>query len=350
MRRVPRPGAGAARQRRARATISAWSRATISAQYGPRMTEDDAPALIGYDGSEPAAEAIRAAAALLPGATAVIAYVCDEPLRLGDAAAARVALPDEVIARAVRDHEAAATAEAERIAEAGVAIARDAGLAATAAVTASDSPWRGLCAAAEEHGAGVIACGSRGRGGVSRALLGSTSSSLLHRSPLPVLVVPPGDGRPTGPAVIGYDRSDGAREAIALTARLLPGRPVLVVHGWTSPIRRSLLDAPLDEIQQVASTLDELFAGDADEVAGEGAALARSHGLDAQALTVASAPGAWRALIEAARAQQAALIVTGSRGRGAMASTVLGSVSAGLVHNAEVPVLVARGPAGLAAR
>jgi nucleotide-binding universal stress UspA family protein len=309
------------------------------------MTDDErAPALIGYDGSDPAADAIRAAAALLPGSAAVVAYVRDTPLRLAQGSVARIALPDEVIANAVQEHEHAATAEAQATAERGVAIARDAGLDATAAVVASDAPWRGLCEAAREHDAGVIVCGSRGLGGISRAFLGSTSSSLLYRSPLPVLVVPHGDGAHAGPVVIGYDGTDGAREAIAVAARLLPRRPAIVVHGWTSPIRRALLEAPLDEIQEIATSLDELFAGEADEIADEGAALARSHGLEARALSVASAHGKWRGLLDSARAEEAAVIVTGSRGRGPMTSNMLGSVSAGLVHNADVPVLVARRP------
>jgi len=40
------------------------------------------------------------------------------------------------------------------------------------------------------------------------------------------------------------------------------------------------------------------------------------------------------------------VIVAGCRGRGALASTVLGSVSAGLVHNADRPVLIVRDRAG----
>ena len=44
------------------------------------------------------------------------------------------------------------------------------------------------------------------------------------------------------------------------------------------------------------------------------------------------------------------MIVVGSRGRGAIASTVLGSVSSGLVHNADVPVLVVPDPAGISGR
>jgi nucleotide-binding universal stress UspA family protein len=315
-----------------------------SGKYVAHMT--DAPALIAFDGSEPAAEAIGALAALLPGATVVIALVRGPALNLEHAAVTRAALPVEVVAAAVRAHESAAAAAAQRIAERGVAIARKAGLDATAAVVESGTAWRGLCAVADAQGAGVIVCGSRGQGGISRAMLGSTSSSLLYHAQRPVLVVPPGGAGHAGRVVIGYDGSDGAREAIALTARLVPGRPAIVAHAWSSPIRRSftgksLMGAPLDEIQEVASSLDELFAGEAEEVAAEGAALADEHGLDARALAVESS-AAWRGVIEVAEAEGAALIVAGSRGRGALASTVLGSISSGLVHNADVPVLVAR--------
>jgi nucleotide-binding universal stress UspA family protein len=304
-------------------------------------------ALIAYDGSEPAAEAIRAAAALLPGSPAVIAHVRGNALTPGHAGAARAALPDHVIAKAVHEYEAAAGTAAQQVAHRGAAIARDAGLEATTAVVTSGTPWRGLVAAAEEHGAAVIVCGTRGEGGFSRAVLGSTSSSLLHNAPLPVLVVPADAGALTGPAVIGYDGSDGARDAVGLAAKLLAGRPAVVVHGWASPVRRSawgasLMGGPLDEFQQIATDLDGMFTGEAEELAEEGARLARDQGLDARALAVESAPGAWRALTAAARTEEAAVVVTGSRGRGAVASTLLGSVSSGLVHNAEVPVLVAR--------
>jgi nucleotide-binding universal stress UspA family protein len=307
---------------------------------------DRLPALVAYDGSEPAAEAIRAAAVLLRGAPAVIAHVRGTALTADRAAVARAALPDDVIATAVREHAAAAARTAQAIADRGVEIAREAGLDATGAVVESSAPWRGLVAAAKEHGAGVLVCGTRGQGGFSRAVLGSTSSSLLHNAPLPVLVVPGGADALTGPMVIGYDGSNGARDAIAAAGRLLPGRPAIVVCGWSSPVRRSfagesLLGAPLDEIQAVASDLDALFGADAEERAEEGAALAREHGLQARALAVESGSGAWRALLATAHSEGAALIAAGSRGRGAFASSMLGSVSAALVHNADRPVLIA---------
>ena len=48
----------------------------------------------------------------------------------------------------------------------------------------------------------------------------------------------------------------------------------------------------------------------------------------------------WRTLLGGATRHGAAAILVGSRGRGAAASTVLGSVASGLVHAAALPVLV----------
>jgi len=42
---------------------------------------------------------------------------------------------------------------------------------------------------AEEIGAGLVVLGSRGRGGIRRALMGSVSDSVVHHSHCPVLVV-----------------------------------------------------------------------------------------------------------------------------------------------------------------
>jgi nucleotide-binding universal stress UspA family protein len=303
--------------------------------------------LIAYDGSEAAAAAIAAAARLFPAAEAVVAYVRGEPATLERAALGRIAVPDGVLAEAATAYERDAEQHAQQRAEQGRALAERGGLRASAAVHTGFSPWRALIRAAAACDSDVIVCGSRGQGPFSRALLGSTSSSLLHHADRAVLVVPPGAGELDGPVVIGYDGSGGSRAAIALAARLLPGRRAVVVHAWSSPLRRSYAESslaavPLPEVGEVTRELEVVFAEHAREVAEEGAALARDDGLAARGTAVEAGDGAWRALSATARAEGAAAIVTGCRGRGAVGATVLGSVSAGLAHNAELPILVVR--------
>ena len=99
---------------------------------------------------------------------------------------------------------------------------------------------------------------------------------------------------------------------------------------------------PLPEVGELRRHVEEMLAAQSTELAEQGAARARDAGLEARTMTVEAHPGTWRALAASARSEGAALIVAGRRGRGALASTLLGSVSAGLAQNAELPVLIVR--------
>ena len=303
--------------------------------------------LVAYDGSDEAAAAIRAAGRLFPGAPAIVANARGEAVALEHAALARIAMPDAAIVPSAAAYEREAEEASRSIADRGRSIADESGLEATAASCEGSSSWRAICAAGREQSADVIGCGTRGQGGLARAFLGSTSSALVHHADRPVLVVPPGAGELTGPVLLGYDGSDGAKAAIGCAARLFPGRETLVVHSWTPAVANSfvgetLLNASVAEIRDIASDLEEVFAEQADAIAAEGAALAAEHGLRARGLAIPSGIGAWRTLAKAARDEGAAIAIAGCRGRGAVASTVLGSVSSGLVHNADVTVLIVR--------
>jgi nucleotide-binding universal stress UspA family protein len=86
--------------------------------------------------------------------------------------------------------------------------------------------------------------------------------------------------------------------------------------------------------------LHRALAEKATAITDEGVELARAAGLDATGDALEAEDGAWRAVAGAARAHGAAAIATGTRGLGAARSVLLGSVSSGLVQNAELPVLV----------
>ena len=167
----------------------------------------------------------------------------------------------ELIERNLSELERELVAEAEAAAADGVRLAEAAGLSAEPAVALGErQPWEPILAAAAERNADVVVCGTRGRGPVARSVLGSTSSSLLHHADRAVLVVPEGDVSANGPALIAYDGSPAANEAIAAAGRLLPGRTVQVVHAWESPLRhsvsgRALSGAPVAEMRVSPTTL-----------------------------------------------------------------------------------------------
>jgi nucleotide-binding universal stress UspA family protein len=298
--------------------------------------------LVAYDGSAAAEAAIATAARLLEGATGRLLTVVDVP-----------ALPrgGQVLGRepGPRDIEALSRALVDaggELAARGVAAARQAGLTLDPqAAPREGTTWQTILANADATEADVIVCGSRGQGGVARSLLGSTSTRVLHHATRPVLVVPAAPDSIDGPALVAYDGSAGARAAVSVAGRLLSGRPAVLVHVWYSPLRntfsgRALAGGPVADLREFSAEYEQMFADAAGAVLDTGVALAREAGLDPTGRAVESGSGAWRAVAQEAERSGAAVIVTGSRGRGGVSSARLGSVSSGLVHNAEAPVLV----------
>ena len=276
--------------------------------------------LIAYDGSESSRSAVRTAARLLPDSEAVVLHVDDLPY----------------------------TPDGASVAEQGRAAAADAGLVADDAVTAARGPvWQAVVAEADGREADLIVCGTRGQGAVGRALLGSTSSSLVHQAERPLLIVPAGEHDVGGPLVLGYDGSEDARNAVAAVGRLLPGRETVVVHVWTWPLtdtvtERALLAAPMVRESGMVEALKEAAEQIAAQIAEEGRDLAEQHGLRARSEIREATEGTWRALVAAADDLSAAAILAGSRGQGGVRSALLGSVSTALAHRAERPTLIVR--------
>jgi nucleotide-binding universal stress UspA family protein len=306
--------------------------------------------LVAYDGSTAAEAAILTAGRLFAQAEGRLLTLIEPTPGPARVQAFTFRLDPEIIQRELEALANESRDEGRDIAAQGLRSAESVGLTLEPHVVAWDgSESQSILSEAEATDADVIVCGSRGRGAVARSLLGSTSTRVLHHATRPVLVVPTDSSATDGPAVIGYDGSEGARAAIAATGRLLRGRPVTLVHVWNSPLRntlsgRALARAPMPELRQFSADYEQYFADAEAAVVEEGVALARKSGLDASGQTIESGSGAWRALAEVATDRGAAVIVAGSRGRGGLASTILGSVSSGLVHNAETPVLIVRPP------
>lgn len=302
--------------------------------------------LLAYDGSSTSKAAIRAAAELFPGASTRVVSVYEPPLSFEWALAASGGLDAATVQASVEELVEEARAEARQLAEEGAGLAREDGLDGSfAAAGARGGAWRALLEQAEGHTADLIVCGTRGRGAFARAALGSTSSGLVHHADRPVLTVPDGAGALDGPVLVAFDASESARTATATAGHLLPGRSAVVLHVWESPVRMSLSGrmlalTPVDEVGATLGSLAKRLGEWADVAAAEGAALARESGLVATGEALETSTGTWRAITAAAATRSASVIVAGSRGRGGAPPALLGSVSSGLVHNAERPTLI----------
>jgi nucleotide-binding universal stress UspA family protein len=137
--------------------------------------------------------------------------------------------------------------------------------------------------------------------------------------------------------VIGYDGSEGARDAVRRAPETVSQRTALVVYAYPDPEEMAAaLGVPVTMPTGAVQTLRH----HADEIANKGAELARTSGFVAEGLAVEAKGGAAEALLGLARERDAAAIVVGSRGLGGVTSALLGSVSSKLIHDADRPIVV----------
>lgn len=151
------------------------------------------PIVIAYDGSQAARAAVNEAAALFGSRHAIIITIwepgmADYMLMPGTMGTGTMMMPYDP--STVREIDKAAEDHARDIAEDGVKLARAGGLEAEAlAVRDAADIADAILETASERDAAAIVIGSRGLKGLKSKLLGSSSSSVLSRSELPVLVV-----------------------------------------------------------------------------------------------------------------------------------------------------------------
>jgi nucleotide-binding universal stress UspA family protein len=160
-------------------------------------------------------------------------------------------------------------------------------------------------------------CGTAGKRTLERLVLGSTASSLLHNAQHPLLVVPPVNAPLDRPWLVGYDGSEGAREALDWMAGHLRDRSVVVAHAWRSPVRHTLCGqamarSKVDTFTDYVDTVDTIWAEVAQQTAEDGAEYARSRGISARVANRESGHGDRRTLLAAAREFTAAAILVGA--------------------------------------
>jgi nucleotide-binding universal stress UspA family protein len=200
-------------------------------------------------------------------------------------------------------------------------------------VTASvghGGPAEVLLDAAES--AALLVIGSRGRGGFTRLLLGSTSTQCATHAAVPTIVVP-GDAEPKRAEriLIGCDGSPNSMAALRWAIDFAPpGGTVVVVWVWdTTPLA---VGADTFFFPDASDLAADRFHHLVDTVAG----LARVRGVTLEREFVRGTP---RAAL-GAHADDADLLVVGARGHGAVGAALLGSVSTWLLHHVHRPIAV----------
>jgi nucleotide-binding universal stress UspA family protein len=147
--------------------------------------------------------------------------------------------------------------------------------------------------------------------------------------------------------LLGYDGSDNAKDAIERAGVLFRGQPAAVLVVWEeygeivtrAPAGFSRVAGDPDYEQ-----LDDANAKRAEQVAEEGATLARDAGLDSTPRTSPRSGAMAETILNEADAVDADAIVLGSRGRGGVGSFLLGSVSHAVLQSADRPVLIVPSP------
>jgi len=156
--------------------------------------------LLPVDGSEPALDAVRFAIRL---AREGLPLQCV----LGNVQAPAT-LYEMVIAHDADVLQSVSGAAGAHALEAAEGLLRDAGLNCEHEVVSGD-PAHSLIDMAERFGCEMIVMSARGVGAVRQALLGSVSQSVLHASPVPVLIVRP----PPEPEAEPDEIAEGAEAA-----------------------------------------------------------------------------------------------------------------------------------------
>ncbi len=186
--------------------------------------------------------------------------------------------------------------------------------------------------------ANLIVVGTRGRGAAAGALLGSVSTHVVSHATVPVVIVPPNAPieYPPSRVVVGVDGSSNSIAALIWAIRTTPDEVILeAVHAWSYTVA-TLPEAgqiPTDVFEaQARQTLDETVIN----------AILAAGGTRHEIVHRLEYGDPRRVLRE--RSQDAGLLVLGATGHQGVANLLLGSTTAGLIHQPPATTVVVPAP------
>ncbi|SDO05304.1 Nucleotide-binding universal stress protein, UspA family [Cryobacterium flavum] len=149
--------------------------------------------------------------------------------------------------------------------------------------------------------------------------------------------------------LIAYDGSPNAQSAMHTVAGLFPGATAVLFYA-RQPLEGFAAHLEGHPALEKLQGLDAAALDVSEQIAADGAQLARDLGLIAEPLISSTMATASEAIVDTAEELNVDLIVLGSRGRRGFKATLLGSTSASVLHHATRPTLVIPSDAVAAAR
>jgi nucleotide-binding universal stress UspA family protein len=285
--------------------------------------------VVGVDGSEPAAAALDWAVrqAALENRPLTVVHACGMPGAMQDF--------EDIVA-----NERGLLSVGRSIARDAVRDAREAdGTIGVESVVTMGHPETVLIEASET--ADMLVIGARGRGTVASALLGSVSATIARESNCPLIVVRgfeelPAD-EPERPVVVGVDGTPVSTAAVEFGFRMASVRraPLTLLHA-TWDLREHA--APVLDLRSYSDRVN--LSEEEERLVAETVAGLCEKYPDVAVTETYRRGEPVRQLVEASRT--AGLLVVGTRGRRLLTTTLLGSVSRGVVERAYCPVAVVR--------
>lgn len=276
--------------------------------------------LVGYDGSQQSTAAVRWAAHA--------ALRRQEALQILSAVPMPVVYGSEFLpASAIQEF----AEEAAKLAADGARVAREEGATEVEPLGVSANPANALVEASSD--ASLVVVGNRGHHQLVETMLGSVGHAVSAHAACPVVVVRGAGVDPLARVVVAYDASQPAQRAVefAAAAAAASGASLHIVGAWDDPAMTYGLPS-IGDVNDIAEAVND------DLQAARSTVLARHADL-----VVTTEVTRGQAAVEIARiAEDAGLLVAGSRGRGGFRSLLLGSVSRRLLATAPCPVAVVR--------
>lgn len=179
----------------------------------------------------------------------------------------------------------------------------------------------------------LVAITSHGRSGVMRAVLGSTALDVLRAGGKPLLVYRPREHGPASAAAgAAIERIFVPLDGSPLSESIIP-QAVELARALKS---RIVVVAVLQQSGPGVSGMEGLDVMESSYVQAQAAAITKTHGIDAGWEVLHGDPE--KAIPEFVRTYPASILAMTTRGRSAVTSALLGSVTAAALRDSGVPV------------